>query len=144
VTEKKWKKAVYQIVRYLPDVIREEFVNIGVVLYEVETKNAKIAVCITRDWRRLLCMDPDAPIDLLEKLETGLLEVGHPGQDHAVADFINEHFSTGIRVSGQLMATNAKAVQTTKTFDEELATLMSIHVEARSPRTVPAEKDDSR
>ena len=63
------------LIRYVPDVVKGEFVNIGVLLREAGG-NASGAgapdgavVRFTRDWSRVRCMDADADIGLLEALE---------------------------------------------------------------------------
>jgi hypothetical protein len=62
------------LIRYVPDVVKGEFVNIGVLLREAEdapeasTPNNAF-VRFTRDWSRVRCMDADADIGLLEALE---------------------------------------------------------------------------
>jgi hypothetical protein len=56
------------LVRYVPDAVKNEFVNIGVVLREAgrpETAHVRF----TRDWGRVRCVDPEANIGMLEALE---------------------------------------------------------------------------
>ncbi len=60
------------LVRYVPDIVKGEFVNIGVLLREAhETPHASpsIQVRFTRDWTRVRCMDASADVSLLEDLE---------------------------------------------------------------------------
>jgi len=62
------------LIRYVPDVVKGEFTNIGVLLREVGAGGGSATPAIplvrfTRDWSRVRCMDPDADIDLLEALE---------------------------------------------------------------------------
>jgi hypothetical protein len=68
----------FSLIRYVPDVVKGEFTNIGVVLREVPpespktpeaNRNSVTQVRFTRDWRRVRCIDPDADTDLLEALE---------------------------------------------------------------------------
>jgi len=56
------------LIRYVPDVVKGEFVNIGVLLREAEDSGGAV-VRFTRDWSRVRCMDADADIGLLEALE---------------------------------------------------------------------------
>ena len=56
------------LIRYVPDVVKGEFVNIGVLLREAEDSGGAV-VRFTRDWSRVRCIDPDADIELLEALE---------------------------------------------------------------------------
>jgi Protein of unknown function (DUF3037) len=63
------------LIRYVPDVVKGEFVNIGVLLREAgggapnPEKPDSAVVRFTRDWSRVRCMDADADIGLLEGLE---------------------------------------------------------------------------
>jgi hypothetical protein len=63
------------LIRYVPDVVKGEFVNIGVLLREASggapraEKPDSAVVRFTRDWSRVRCMDADADIGLLEALE---------------------------------------------------------------------------
>ena len=62
------------LIRYVPDVVKGEFVNIGVLLREAgdapEARAPDSAVVrFTRDWSRVKCMDAEADIGLLEALE---------------------------------------------------------------------------
>jgi len=58
----------FSLVRYVPDPVKNEFVNIGVLLREGTTEAA--AVRFTKDWWRVRCIDPDADIEMLEAMET--------------------------------------------------------------------------
>jgi hypothetical protein len=58
------------VLRYVPDAVKEEFVNIGVVMFEPGANGQGFAdVRFTRDWRRIWCLDPQADIEMLEALE---------------------------------------------------------------------------
>jgi hypothetical protein len=57
------------LIRYVPDVVKGEFTNIGVVLREAGGSGAGAQVRFTRDWSRVRCMDAEADIALLEALE---------------------------------------------------------------------------
>jgi hypothetical protein len=59
----------FSLVRYVPDVVKGEFANIGVVLREAGD-NGAATVRFTRDWSRVRCIDPDADLGLLESLES--------------------------------------------------------------------------
>ncbi len=65
------KHCEFFLLRYVPDVVKGEFVNIGVVLLE-EGGGGFTGVRFTRDWRRARCADPDLDIDLLESFEAEL------------------------------------------------------------------------
>jgi hypothetical protein len=59
----------FSLIRYVPDVVKGEFANIGVVLREAGREDTA-AVRFTRDWARVRCLDPEADVDLLESLES--------------------------------------------------------------------------
>ena len=57
----------FQLLRYVPDAVRNEYVHIGVILREQAGKGASgreptssepVLVRFTRDWRRVRCLDP--------------------------------------------------------------------------------------
>jgi hypothetical protein len=60
------------LIRYVPDVVKGEFANIGVLLREAGSgtdRPESAVVRFTRDWSRVRCMDADADLGLLESLE---------------------------------------------------------------------------
>ncbi len=65
------KQCEFQLIRYVPDPVKNEFVNIGVL---VRAEGEQSMLRFTRDWGRVRCLDPDADTQMLEALE---IEVGH-------------------------------------------------------------------
>jgi len=63
-----FKQCEFFLLRYVPDVVKGEFVNLGVVLLE-EGDNGFTDVRFLRDWRRIRGLDPEADIELLESYE---------------------------------------------------------------------------
>jgi hypothetical protein len=118
----------FSLVRYVPDAVRNEFINIGVV---VEGGGAR-AVRFTRDWSRVRCLDPDADIALLEALEEELraqavAEVAD-GQlaGKPLWDIVRESFSSSVQLS-ETKGCLADSVTA------EVEELLRLHVEA-TPR----------
>ena len=66
------KQCAFQLIRYVPDPERNEFVNIGVLLRTFGGEQSVLR--FTRDWSRVRCLDPDADTRMLEALE---IEIGH-------------------------------------------------------------------
>jgi len=68
------RECEFQLLRYVPDAVRNEYVHIGVVLRAADSGDARVQteVRFTRDWRRVRCLDPDADTALLEAMETEL------------------------------------------------------------------------
>ncbi|HZZ14588.1 MAG TPA: DUF3037 domain-containing protein [Candidatus Sulfotelmatobacter sp.] len=63
------------LLRYVPDAVKDEFVNIGLVMIEAGANgagadtNVFADVRFTRDWRRVRCLDPQADVEMLAALE---------------------------------------------------------------------------
>ncbi len=72
----------FSLVRYVPDVVKGEFTNIGVVLREAGSETATVK--FTRDWARVRCMDPDADVALLESLESEMEQRLLAGVDNRI------------------------------------------------------------
>ena len=97
----------FSLIRYVPDVVKGEFVNIGVLLREAgreETRGGgRVAVRFTRDWRRVRCVDADADIGLLEGMETefrGRLERGTSATDpKGLLEVLEDTLSNSVQVS---------------------------------------------
>lgn len=66
------------LIRYVPDVVKGEFTNIGVVLrpvgHQPSSDAADAVVRFTRDWSRVRCMDAEADLGMLEALEGEIAE----------------------------------------------------------------------
>jgi hypothetical protein len=61
----------FQLLRYVPDAVRNEYVHIGVILRE-QGSAEPAQVRFTHDWRRVRCIDPEADTALLEGMESEL------------------------------------------------------------------------
>jgi hypothetical protein len=75
------RRCEFQLLRYVPDAVRNEYVHIGVILREQGGPNANspaggepepALIRFTRDWRRVRCLDPEADTALLEGMESEL------------------------------------------------------------------------
>src|SRR5271169_4214491 len=66
-----FRQCEFFLLRYVPDVVKGEFVNVGVVLLE-NGDGGFTDVRFTRDWRRVRCLDPEVDIELLESYEAEL------------------------------------------------------------------------
>ena len=86
------------LLRYVPDVVKNEFVNIGVVLLP-DAGAAELR--FTRDWSRVRCLDPQVDLALLEGIENELREtLRDPGPERqSIVSRIQESFSNTLQVS---------------------------------------------
>jgi hypothetical protein len=64
---KERRQCEFFLLRYVPDAVKDEFVNVGVVLFE--SSGGWADVRFTKDWKRVRCLDPDADVEMLEGLE---------------------------------------------------------------------------
>ena len=108
------------LIRYVPDVVKGEFVNIGVLLREAGADaNVRAQVRFTRDWSRVRCMDAEADLGLLEALEQEIaarLRMGaSPRDPKTVMEVLEDTLSNSLQMTG------AKA-----TLAENMATEMEL------------------
>ncbi len=125
------------LIRYVPDVVKGEFTNIGVVLREASASGggpsaAETMVRFTRDWSRVRCMDAEADTGLLEALEGEIgsrLRAGVNERDpKGVLEVLEDSLSNSVQMS-PVRACLAENLAT------EMELLMKMHVE---PLKAPA------
>jgi hypothetical protein len=89
------------LLRYVPNAVRNEFVNIGVVMVEGGAHGDGFAdVRFTRDWRRVRLLDPQADLDMLEALERDIRKRLGSREDRAVLlRQMEDSFSNAIQLS---------------------------------------------
>ncbi len=86
------------LLRYVPDAVKNEFVNIGLVLLP-ETGDPELR--FTHDWSRVRCIDAEADIEVLEALEADLRGQlwGVHGDRDAFIRRIQDSFSNALQPS---------------------------------------------
>jgi hypothetical protein len=91
----------FQLIRYIPDPIRNEFVHVGVLLREqrAETGERATELRFTRDWRRVRCLDPDADTSVLEGMETELRTRLRNDRDGKLMRILNESLSLNVQMT---------------------------------------------
>jgi hypothetical protein len=94
------KQCEFFLLRYVPDAVKDEFVNIGVVLVEPSANGAGFTeLKFTRDWQRVKCLDPAADLEMLEGLEDDLrARLKETGRTEFISS-INESFSNVLQLS---------------------------------------------
>jgi hypothetical protein len=122
------KQCEFQLIRYVPDPVRNEFVNVGVLLRSGDQSELRF----TRDWRRVRCLDPDADTEMLEALE---VEVAHRlraatgAQQRQTLELLEASLSNGVQI------TESKGYLA-ETFPAGLEDLMRLYVDPpRKERT---------
>jgi len=114
------------LLRYVPDAVKDEFVNIGVVVVENGTSGASFSdLRFTSDWRRVKCLDPDADIEMLEALEPDLrARLAETADRDRILHVLKDSFSGALQLSPG-KACLAESPQ------EELRRLATMYLEPR-------------
>jgi hypothetical protein len=104
------RKLEFFLLRYVPDAVKGEFVNFGLVTFADGDDGAElIDVRFTRDRGRLLCLDPQADLDVLDALQKELRqEIGQGRDKGALLRRIEDSFSNAIQLSPVLPALTQK------------------------------------
>ena len=86
------------VLRYAPDAVKNEFINVGLVLLPPA---GGAQVRFTHDWSRVLCLDPDADVEMLQALESDLRnQLREMNGDHdLILRRIQDSFSNAIQPS---------------------------------------------
>jgi hypothetical protein len=116
------------LLRYVPDVVKDEFVNIGVVMVEpAPDGKGFVDARFARDWKRVQRLDPGADLEMLEALERDIRSSLTDVKDReALIKRIQDSFSNLVQISptkGILAEEPAL----------EIETLASLYLEARQP-----------
>lgn len=116
------------LVRYVPDAVKNEFVNIGVVLREAGHPETT-RVQFTRDWTRVRCVDPEADTGMLEALEYEVRERFSNGatETAAMMKALEDSFSNLLQV------TEPKACLA-DSIPAEIEQLSRMYIESRKQR----------
>lgn len=90
----------FQLLRYVPDAVRNEFVHIGAVLRTMDSgEQVQTEIRFTRDWRRVRCLDPDADTELLEGMESELRGRLLEDPNGEFLRFLNESLSLNVQMT---------------------------------------------
>lgn len=111
------------LIRYVPDVVKGEFANIGVLLREAAGA-ATPHLRFTRDWTRVRCMDADADLGLLEALESEIAA----RLPHTATDFKPILATLEDSLSNSIQITEPRACLA-ESVAAELDLLMKMYVE---------------
>jgi hypothetical protein len=120
----------FQLLRYVSDAVRNEYVHIGVILREQGSREPA-QVRFTHDWRRVRCLDPEADTALLEGMESELRRRFQEEPEGKLMRLLNESLSLNV----QMTAPKAYLAESLPAGMEEL---MRLYVEPpprqRAPR----------
>jgi hypothetical protein len=88
----------FQLLRYVPDAVRNEYVHIGVILRE-QGSGEPAQVRFTRDWRRVRCLAPEADTAVLEGMESELRRRFEAEPNGNLMRLLNESLSLGVQMT---------------------------------------------
>jgi hypothetical protein len=128
----------FQLLRYVPDAVRNEYVHIGVILREPggPPTNSLTGgpepplVRFTRDWRRVRCLDPEADTALLEGMESELQRRFAAEPEGNLLRLLNESLSLSVQL------TEAKAYLA-ESLPAGMEELMRLYVEPPARERIP-------
>src|SRR5580692_6164215 len=123
------RECTFQLLRYVPDAVRNEFVHIGVILRE-QGEGGRMDIQFTRDWRRVRCLDPEADTALLESMESELRTRFQAEPDGNLMRLLGESLSLSVQM------TEAKAYLA-ESVPAGVEELMRLYVEPPPRERVP-------
>lgn len=124
----------FSLIRYVPDPVKGEFVNIGVVLRTGQDGSVN-TVRFTRNWSRVRCLDPDADVEMLEALEAEIAErLAAGGQERVLTKPLLELLEDSLSNSVQMTAMRGTLAES---LPAEMEQLLRLYVE---PRKAAAER----
>jgi hypothetical protein len=86
------------LLRYAPEAVTDEFVNLGVVLMTPDRSYADVR--FTRDWSRLRCLDSDVDLEMLQSFEREFRHQLQSQEERArILKRLQDSFSNSIRLS---------------------------------------------
>lgn len=130
----------FRILRYTPNLIRDEWVNIGVILLDPARKRGQARLIDdSAEFARVRRLHPNADEEVLRALQNDFAAqfAAHPDDPQAFLAKLDETLSNVLQFSPQ------RAVLT-EDFDSEMDRLFREHVEAPRFRLRPAAETNSR
>jgi hypothetical protein len=97
-SESQRRACTFQLLRYVPDAVRNEYVHIGVILRE-QGGGGPAEIKFTRDWRRVRCLDPEADTALLEGMESELRRRFESEPDGNLMRLLTESLSLNVQMT---------------------------------------------
>ena len=104
------RKLDFFLLRYVPDAVKGEFVNIGLVALENGPEGSSlIDVRFTKDWGRVQCLDPQVDLDVLEALQREIRqEIGQTHDKAMLMRRMEDSFSSLVQISPVMPALTEK------------------------------------
>ena len=112
------KQFEFYVLRYVPHIVRGEFVNIGIMLFEPRDGSIGFAdVCLTSDWRRVRCFDPQVDIEVLQSIEADIRTQLQSAQDVGMLlHKLEDSFANSIQIAARQVCLAADPAQGSETL----------------------------
>jgi hypothetical protein len=132
------KKLEFYVLRYVPYVVRGDYLSIGVLLVEPRTEGFGFAdIAMTSDWRRAQCLDRDVDIEVLQSLEPYIrMQLRHSQDVGMLLQKLADSFANIIQISTRELCLAEDPAR-------ELTTLLSMYVEEPQLASLPAARSRS-
>jgi hypothetical protein len=127
------KQLEFYVLRYVPYVVRGDFISIGVLLVEPRPNGFGFAdVAMTSDWRRVQCLDRQVDIEVLQSLEPYIrMQLQHSQDVGMLLHKLADSFANMIQMS-------PREVCLAEDPAREVKTLCSIYMEEPPSDIMPA------
>jgi hypothetical protein len=127
------KQLEFYVLRYVPYVVRGDFISIGVLLVEPRPSGFGFAdVAMTSDWRHVKCLDRQVDIEVLQSLEPYIrMQLQHSQDVGMLLHKLGDSFANMIQMS-------PREVCLAEDPARELKTLSSIYLEEPPSDIMPA------
>ena len=127
------KQLEFYVLRYVPHVVRGDFVSMGVLLLEPRPDGFGFAdVRMTSDWRRVRCFDPQVDVEVLQSLEADIrMQLQHSQDVGMLLRKLEDSFANLIQISARQVCLAANPAQ-------ELERLRPFYLDDPQLRTMPA------
>ena len=104
------RKLEFFLLRYVPDAVKGEFANFGLIAVGEGANGAELVdVRFTKDRSRILCLDPQADLDVLDALQREIREeMGQAGDRAALMRRMEDSFSGVVQISQVMPALTEK------------------------------------
>jgi hypothetical protein len=128
-----FKQFEFCVLRYVPNVVRGEFVNIGLLLFEPHPDGfGFVDFRMTSDWQRATCLDRQIDVEVLQAFEADLrTRLKHPESVGSVLHQLEDSFANWIQISPRQPCL---ATEPTR----ELETLCSLYLDDPQLESLPA------
>ena len=132
------RKLEYFLLRYVPNAVREEFVNIGLVMMETGGDGGGFAGAhFTREWRRARCLDPNVDVEMLEALGRDVKRrLQDVQQRAALLHEMMESYSNAVQLSAMGHCLAAEPEKELKKLAAKLVDAPRIELRETTGRTV--------